>query len=159
AAERVREVGEALAVAEEQPRRADGARGEDDDRRGVRALAALAEHLVADLPVAAGARRRRDPGRLVVGLDLGAVLLGPGDVGDVDRVLGGDGAADVAAAEVLARLLRHAAERVPALLAEVDGDRERLRGAAGELARGGEGANLAEAGRRGLRVQRLLGQV
>ena len=56
---------------------------------------------------------------------------------------------------------RHAAERVLARLAEVDGDRQPLRLAAGARARGGERAHLRQRRvvRRGDRVERRLGHV
>ena len=58
----------------------------------------------------------------MVWANIGAIGLGTGDVRDVDRVLGVYGAAQVATPQVLAALLRHAAERVVARLAEVNGE-------------------------------------
>ena len=94
-------------------------------------------------------------------VDLGAVGLGAGDVGDVDGVLGQQRAAEVAAPEVVAAVLVDAAERVRAALAEVDGEREALRVAPRPLPHRRECPHLAEIGleRRRAWQQRLLGAV
>jgi len=56
---------------------------------------------------------------LVQRIDLGAVGLGTREVGDVDGVARVARTADVTAPEVRAALLRDAAERVAAVLAEI----------------------------------------
>src|SRR5438045_5021972 len=92
----------------------------------------------------------------MVWANIGAIGLGTGDVRDVDRVLGVYGAAQVATPQVLAALLRHAAERVVARLAEVNGDRQQFRLATGRLADRGKRADLVESRLRG-RGSRLEG--
>src|SRR5204862_494478 len=78
-------------------------------------------------PATGGGRARRvDAEHLVERVDLGAVRLRARDVGDVDRVLREARAADVAAAEVVAALLRHLAERVAARVAEAGADYHRV---------------------------------
>src|SRR5436190_17950943 len=117
--------------------------------------------LVAQPPEPALAARRVDAGDEVMRADLGTVLLGARDVGDVDGVLGAHRAPDVTPPEVLAALLRDAAERVGAIAAEVDRERQAKGLCAGVSARGGEGADLVQRWvvRRGARFQRLLGLV
>ena len=92
-------------------------------------------------------------------MDLGSAGLRARDVGDVDRVLGVDRTAEIAAGEVLAALLRYAAERVLARLAEVHRDRQQLGLAAGVASRCGEAGDLRQrrVRRRGARLQRILG--
>ncbi len=90
--------------------------------------------------------------------DLGALVFGFGDVGDVDGVLGVDRAAEVTAAEVLAALLRDPAEGVVARLAEVDRDRQRPGFTAHPVGGGSEGVDLGQGrvGGGGPGLQRLL---
>jgi hypothetical protein len=89
------------------------------------------------------------------------VGFGPCDVGDVDGVLGVDGATEIAAGEVLTALLFHPAEGMLASLPEVNGDRQRARLAADMAAGGSEGRDLGQSRIiwRHHRLQRLLGLV
>ena len=68
--------------------------------------------LEADAPVPPGSAAARSRRRGAAARTSAPCCLGAREVGDVDRVLGGDRAADVAAPEVLAALLADAAERV-----------------------------------------------
>ena len=100
-----REPRQAAAVGEQQPGRAERPGGEDDVRRLQRAASAALEVSEGDPPALALARRRLQAGDEVQRADLSAMGLRARDIGDVDRVLRVNGAAEIAKPKVLTALL------------------------------------------------------
>ena len=160
-AERRRQPRQPLAVLQQQPARSERAGGEDEHRRAHLAVGRVLQVAEADRPRAALAGRRIDAQDLVQREDLGAMLLGARDIRDVDGVLRHPRAADVAAAEVVAALLKRAAERVAPVLAEVHRDRQALGGQARVRRHRVERADLRQRGlgRGRAGVERRLGAV
>src|SRR6185312_4546870 len=110
---------QAASVLQQQAARPKRAGGQDEQRRLHRAADPVLEIAKADAPGSARPGRWVHAKDLPQRVDLGPVGLGARQVGDVYGVLGQYRTARVAASQVLAALLKDAAERMAAVLSEV----------------------------------------